>query len=74
MVDIRIYGALWDHLEPRLTVDLEGDEVSAADLLVRLAIDPDEVGIVTVNGRQVPLTERIPPEARVCIFSPLSGG
>ena len=74
MVEIRIVGPLWEHLEPRLELDLEGQEVTVADLLARLEIDPAEVGIVTVDRRQSNLDEIIPADARVFIFPPMFGG
>ncbi len=74
MVEIRIFGALWDHLEPKLELDLEGREVTVADLLARLGIDPAEVGIVTVDGRQSNHDRIVPADGRVFIFPPMSGG
>jgi molybdopterin converting factor small subunit len=82
MVEVRIYGPLWEHLASSLEIDLEpswdldqvGREVAVADLLVRLGIDSAEVGIVTVDGRQSNLDAIIPAHSRVCIFPPMSGG
>ena len=74
MVEVRIFGPLWEHLAPSQEMDLEGREVTLADLLVRLGIDPAEVGIVTVDRRQSNLGEIIPADGRVCIFPPMSGG
>jgi molybdopterin converting factor small subunit len=74
MVEVRIFGPLWDHLAPSIEIDLEGRQVRVADLIARLGIDPAEVGIVTVDGRQSNMDEIIPVEGRVCIFPPMSGG
>jgi molybdopterin converting factor small subunit len=74
MVEVRIYGPLWEHVAPSLEIDLEGLEVSVADLLGRLGIDPTEVGIVTVDGRQRNLDQKVPQGSHVCIFPPMSGG
>jgi hypothetical protein len=74
MVEVRIFGDLWKHLAPRLELDLEGRDVRMADLIARLDIDPSEVGIVTVDGRQSNLGEIIPGDSRVCIFPPMLGG
>jgi molybdopterin converting factor small subunit len=74
MVKVRVFGMLWEHLEPSLELDLEGHEIAVADLLARLGIDPAEVGIVTVNRRQSNMDEIIPADGRVCIFPPMSGG
>ena len=74
MVEVRIFGPLWEHLATSLELDLEGRNVTVADVLSRLGIDPAEVGIVTVDGRQSNLDESIPAQGRVCIFPPMSGG
>jgi len=74
MVTVHVFGPLWEHLEPRLELDLEGCEVSVADLLTRLHIDASEVGIVTVDGRQSRLDELVPASCRVCVFPLMSGG
>jgi len=74
MVDVRVFGALWEHLAPSLEMDLEGREVTVADLLAALDINPAEVGIVTVDGRQSKPDEIVPAEGRVCIFPPMFGG
>ena len=74
MVEVRVYNAQWEHLPPRLGMNLEGREVAVADLLATLGLDPAEVGIVTVDGRQSKLDEMVPAEGRVCIFPPMFGG
>ena len=74
MVEVRIFGALWEHLAPRLELDLEDSNVRVADLIAHLDIDPSEVGIVTVDGRQSNLDEIVPADGRVCIFPPMFGG
>ena len=74
MVEICVFGAFWEHLEPRLELDLEGCDVSVAGLLARLGIDPSEVGIVTVDRRQSNFDELVPANCRVCIFPLMSGG
>jgi molybdopterin converting factor small subunit len=74
MVKVRIFGGLWEHLAPRLELDLEGHDVRVADLIAQLNIDPSEVGIVTVDGRQSKLDGTVSADSRVCIFPPMFGG
>jgi molybdopterin converting factor small subunit len=74
MVEVRIFGPLWEHLEPSIELDLQGRDIAVADLLARLGILPAEVGIVTVNRRQSHMDEIIPADSRVCVFPPMSGG
>ena len=74
MVKVRVFGDLWDHVEPELELDLEGCDISVAGLIARLGIDISEVGIVTVDRRQSNLDEPVPTSCRVCIFPPMFGG
>jgi molybdopterin converting factor small subunit len=74
MVHVRVFGTLWEHLEPSQELDLEGREITVAGLLTRLGIEPAEVGIVTVNRRQSKMDEMVPADGRVFIFPPMSGG
>jgi sulfur carrier protein ThiS len=55
-------------------MNLEGREVAVAGLLATLGLDPAEVGIVTVDGRQSKPDEMVPADSRVCIFPPMFGG
>jgi sulfur carrier protein ThiS len=74
MVEVRIYGPLWQHLAPSQKLDLAGGEITVADLLAHVGIDAAEVGIVTVDRRQSSLDDIVPADGRVCIFPPMSGG
>ena len=74
MVEVRIFGGLWEHLAPRLELDLEGRDVRVSDLIAHLDIDPSQVGIITVDGRQSTLDGIVPASSRVCIFPPMFGG
>jgi sulfur carrier protein ThiS len=74
VAEIRIVGGLWEHLAPKVELDLQGRDLTVADLLAHLGIDPAEVGIVTVDRRQSNLDETIPEDGRVCIFPPMFGG
>ncbi len=71
MVEVRIFGT---SQKPSLQLDLGECEVSVADLLTRLDIDPAVVWIVTVDGRQSDFDQLVPASCRVCIFPPMSGG
>jgi hypothetical protein len=74
VAEIRVFGALWEHLPSSLNLDLEGQKATVGDLLACLGIDPGEVGVVTVGGRQSSVDGIVPAEARVCVFLPMFGG
>jgi molybdopterin converting factor small subunit len=74
MVKVLIFGGFWAHLPRRLELDHAGRDMRVTELLARLRINPTEVGIVTVNGRQSKLEEIVPVGGRVYIFPPMAGG
>ena len=74
MAEVLVYGMLWPHLEPSQELDLRDRKVVVSDLLTQLGIDPSEVGIITIDGRQSTLDQAIPADGRICIFPPLMGG
>jgi len=74
MVEICVFGAFWEHLDSKLQLDLEGCDISVADLLARLGLALSEVGIVTVDRRQSNFDELVPANCRVCIFPLMFGG
>jgi molybdopterin converting factor small subunit len=74
MVKVLIFGGFWAHLPRSSELDHAGRDIRVVELLTRLRIDPTEVGIVTVNGRQCKLDEMVPAGSRVYIFPPMAGG
>jgi len=74
MVQVHVFGALWPIPQKDQELDLGGREVRVRDLVASLGIDPEEAGIVTIDGRQCQLDEIVPASCRLCIFPPLSGG
>jgi sulfur carrier protein ThiS len=50
------------------------DEATVADLLARLALQPDEVRILLVNGRSQPPSHPLTGGDRVALFPPIGGG
>ncbi|GAB4404114.1 MAG: hypothetical protein Kow00123_15740 [Anaerolineales bacterium] len=71
--EVEIFGALAPRTERRQRLAAEGP-LTVRDVALRLGIDPEAVGLATVNGVQVTLEHDVPPDSRVCLFPPLSGG
>ena len=74
MVYVRALGPQWEHLSSGRELEVEGGEVGVLELLAALGIDPADVGIVTVDGRQSRLDGTVPAAGRVYIFPPMMGG
>lgn len=39
-----------------------------------LGLNPEQVGLITINGVQSELQDALPPDSRLCFFPYLSGG
>jgi molybdopterin converting factor small subunit len=72
-VDIEIFGQLLPG-RPRVnTVELQ-EEGTARSLAVAIGLDPEEIGMVTINGAHSRLEDPIPAGARICFFPYITGG
>ncbi len=71
--EVETFGALLPREQRRQRLVAQGP-LTVRDVAIRLGIDPEWVGLATVNGVQVTLKHEVPPDSRVCLFPPLSGG
>ncbi len=71
--EVETFGALLPRERRRQRLGAQGP-LTVRDVAVHLGIDPEWVGLATVNGVQVPLEHEVPPDSRVCLFPPMSGG
>lgn len=73
-VDVEVFATL---LPPggkrRQTIELER-ALTVRELAVSLGVDPEEVGLVVIDGLQCGLDAQVPAGGRVCLFPPLTGG
>lgn len=72
-IEVETFGALLPRERRRQRLVTRGP-LTVRDVAIRLGIDPEWVGLATVNGVQVTLEHEVPPDSRVCLFPPLSGG
>jgi len=72
-VDVELFGQLASSEQRRqkLTLQYPIPASEAADLL---GINPEEVGLVTINGVQSSMQDEVPLTCRLCFFPPMSGG
>ncbi|MGB9592563.1 MAG: hypothetical protein ACPL7R_00330 [Anaerolineae bacterium] len=71
--EVETFGALLPREQRRQRLTAEGP-LTVRDVALRVGVDPELVGLATVNGVQVTLEHDVPPDSRVCLFPPLSGG
>ena len=72
-VEIEIFGQLLPG-HPRIQVkELDAPETVGA-LAESIGLDPDEIGLITINGVQSRLENRIESDSRICFFPYITGG
>jgi hypothetical protein len=72
-VDIELFGQLSSGALRRQTLTLERS-MTAYQVALLLRLNPDEIGLITINGVQSEMQDPVPPESRLCFFPPMSGG
>jgi molybdopterin converting factor small subunit len=77
-IDVELFGQLAPHMPRRQTLTVErpttASQTTAQELAVQLGLELDDIGLMSINGVQVELQELVPPDCRLCLFPPMSGG
>jgi hypothetical protein len=73
VVEIEIFGQLGESLKRRQSMILKAP-VSVFEAATLLGLNPEEVGLVTIDGVQQWMEDIVPLECRLCFFPPMSGG
>lgn len=72
-LDVELFGNLLPGAPRRQAFDLT-EPATAGEIAARLGIDPESIGLITLNGLLIELEEAVPSGGRLCFFPPLSGG
>ena len=72
-IDIEVFGQLLSGKPRRQTVEIRKPE-TARSLAQTIGLNPDEIGLVTINGVQSNLDDAVSPESRLCFFPYITGG
>jgi hypothetical protein len=72
-VQVELFGQLASGTERTQTLTLE-HPMTVHQVAIRLGLDPNEVGLIVINGVQRELQDTVPPDCRLCFFPPVSGG
>lgn len=73
MIEIELFGQLAPHLPRRQSLTLER-AMTAQEIARQLGLNPDEIGLIVINGVQRELDDVVPADGRLCFFPPVSGG
>ncbi len=72
-VDIELFGQLSSGAVRRQTLILE-QPMMAYQVAILLKLNPDDIGLITINGVQSEMEDPVLPDSRLCFFPPMSGG
>ena len=72
-IDVELFGQLASDVQRRQTLNLKSP-ASVQEVAIRLGIDPEEVGLITIDGVQSLMQDEVPLTCRLCFFPPMSGG
>jgi len=72
-IDIELFGQLKSNMQRRQTLEI-GFPTMIREMINRLGLNEDEVGLITVDGVQSELDDFVHPGSRLCFFPHMSGG
>ena len=72
-VDIEVFGQLLPGKPRRQTLDIQRPE-TAREIAMTIGLNPDDIGLVTINGVQSSLDDPVQSDSRLCFFPYLTGG
>jgi hypothetical protein len=72
-IEVEVFGQLLPG-DPRKRVLTLTDSVTVQDVARIMGLEPQDVGLISINGVQSEMDAPVPPDARLCFFPFLSGG
>jgi hypothetical protein len=72
-ISVELFGQLSPLSPRRQILDLVPD-ATVQEASTQLGLHTEEIGLITINGVQSEMEERLPPDCRLCFFPYLSGG
>lgn len=72
-IDVELFGQLVSNKQRRQTLELVSPTL-IREVVSRLGLNEDEIGLITVDGVQSEPEDLVHPGSRLCFFPPMSGG
>ena len=73
IIDVEVFGQLATNMQRRQTLTLE-HPMSIREVVTMLGLNPEEVGLMTINSVQSELEDLVSTDCRLCFFPYVSGG
>ncbi len=72
-MDVELFGQLSPDIPRRLDLRMNRS-MTVKEVAILLGVDPQEVGLVVINGIVSQMQDTVPLDCRLCFFPPMSGG
>jgi hypothetical protein len=72
-IKVEVFGALVPKERRRQAIDTD-KPLTVGEIVSTLGLEPEEIGLATIDGVQSRLEDVVPLGSRVCLFPPMSGG
>jgi hypothetical protein len=72
-IEVELFGQLSMDRQRKQSLKL-GQPLNVQEVAVLLGLNPEEIGLITINGVQSELEDSVPPDCRLCFFPHMSGG
>jgi hypothetical protein len=72
-ISVELSGQLLPQSPRRFTLELEGHKI-VRDVVLQLGLDPEEIGLIAINGVQSEMEDTLSPDCRLSFFPYLTGG
>jgi len=73
ILEVELFGQLLPGTQRRQTLKIE-KPISVHEAASMLGLNPDEIGLITINGIQSEMEDRLHSDSRLCFFPHMSGG
>lgn len=72
-IEVELFGQLGAGRARCQALELQG-QVTVRDVAQHLGLESEAIGIITINGVQAQMNDRVPNQCRLCFFPYLTGG
>lgn len=72
-IDVELFGQLMQDKQRRQVLEIVSPTL-ILEVVNRLGLKENEIGLITVDGTQSELEDLVHPGSRLCFFPPMSGG
>ena len=72
-IEIELFGQLLPNTQRRQTLNIKHPTL-VLEIANHLGLNPEEVGLITIDGVQSEMEDSVEPGSRLCFFPYMTGG